>query len=277
MAFYSTTLAVMRQRLSSAVGDLIMGTFNTGTTSTGVDGALYNPKWANDYFNNHGYKAYIYQGTYIGYETWISDWDLATTTLTFSPAFSTAVDATSKYELHRVFTEDDYRKAINGAIEFLADDYLLDAVYVNTTLATETYEYAMPISTEFQYVHRITKETASGGAVFADVYMINPDFYKFTLVGDASYLKFDEGKYKIPSGDSGKDLRIEGQKRQAALTSDTSICYLPPDFIIAKAITLLPYEKIQSNNLDRTLEIAINSIGNIPYRTPYPSSKRVVL
>uniref|UniRef100_A0A6M3INP4 Putative tail fiber protein n=2 Tax=viral metagenome TaxID=1070528 RepID=A0A6M3INP4_9ZZZZ len=358
MAFYSTTLAVMRQRLSSAVGDLIMGTFNTGTTSTGVDGALYNPKWANDYFNNHGYKAYIYQGTYIGYETWISDWDLATTTLTFSPAFSTAVDATSKYELHYIFTEDEYRKAINEAIDFARDNYLLPitdqtSIYLmrtkdNLGVYVYTYEYNMPSNMAF--VHEVITEddtsgykltgTVSGtftegetvtggtsgatgeftyqnsGSTYIRVRKVSGTFeVGETATGGTSsetcssitgvtaepagmdrwleedtidprmwnvykkypsstpVLKLDSRYYSVIED---LYLRLNGHRKQPALTADTDICYLPSDWVIQKAITFLPMGKIQNNNLMDVYKVALARSERMPLNPPSPYSRQVM-
>uniref|UniRef100_A0A6M3K647 Uncharacterized protein n=1 Tax=viral metagenome TaxID=1070528 RepID=A0A6M3K647_9ZZZZ len=274
MALYSNTLAVVRQHLSSAVGDLITGTFDSGDTNNAVDTML---RKGDDYYNEHHYRCYIYEGTNIGEEREVSDWVNSTNSLTLEPGFTDSVDTTTDYELHYIFTEDEYRKAINMAISSIADDYLLDAVDTNKTFSTGIYEYAMPTSPEFEFVHRVTRETTAAGDVFRDEDIIDPSFYKFILVGSASYIKFDEEKYKITSTENGKDMRIEGQQRQSALTSDTSICYLPLDWIIYKAITFLPNSKIMSSKLDKTLEIALSFVANMPVKRPYPKSKRVVL
>ncbi|KKL24526.1 hypothetical protein LCGC14_2414450 [marine sediment metagenome] len=277
MALFSNTLPILRQALASAVGDLLYGQCGTsGATTT----KIYAPfLWkADDYYNDHNYEVYVYAGTNIGVTKRITDWDLGTFLATVHSAYGAACDATSYIELSRIFTEDEKRKALNRVIEFLADDYMLDGATVTTTLATTTYEYAMPTSTnEFQYVHRITRETAAAGGVYADANIVDPDFYKFILVGTASYIKFDERKYKIPAGDNGKDLRIEGQRRQVTLSSDTSTCYLPFDWLIAKAITYLPTNKIESEKLTKTFELASAFVANVPLRGAYPKSKRVIL
>ena len=275
MALFSTTLSSLRQHLSAQVGDLILSTPSTATGgTTAVDTKL---RKGDDYYNEHQYRGYCYAGTAIGQEREISDWDNATNTVTFAPAFSPALTTGDKLELHQIFTEDEYRKAINQAIEFAADDYLLDDVNVATVLSTNIYEYAMPGTPEFQYVHQITKETTAGSGIFQNKYIIKPDFYQFIKVGTASYIKFDEEDFKIPVGENGKHLRIEGQKRQAKLTADTSICYMPLDWVVAKAITYLPNSKMLSENLNKTLEIALNFAVNVPRRRPYPKSKRVLL
>ena len=276
MALFSNTLPILRQALASAVGDLDYGQCGvTGATTT----KIYAPfLWkADDYYNDHNYEVYVYAGTNIGVTKRITDWVLSTFLATVHSAYDAACDATSYIELSRIFTEEDKRKALNRVVEFMADKYMLDVVNVATTLSTNTYEYAMPTSIPFEYVHRITRETTAAGGVFADVNIINPDWYKFIVVGTASFVKFDEIKYKLPSAHNSKDLRLEGQKRQLTLSSDTVTCYLPFDWMIQKAITYLPLDKIESNKLDKTLAAALSFVENVPLRGVYPNSKKVDL
>jgi len=276
MALYSNTMAVIRQYLSSSVGDLIYGQAGvTGATTT----KIYAPfLWkADDYYNDLYYEVYVYAGTNIGVTKRVTDWVLFTYLLTVHSAYAAACDATSYVELHHKFTTDEYEKAINQAIEFLADKYLLDIVDVAIPLATGIYEYAMPTSTAFEYVHRVTLETIAAGSIFANANIINPDFYDFILVGALSYIKLDEVKYPIVAADNGKDLRIEGQKRQPLLTANTSICYLPLDFIVNKAITYLPQGKIESLQMQATVARAAAFAADVPMKGTYPESKRVLL
>ncbi len=168
MALYSNVLSVIRQHLSSAVGDLIEGTFASGTTTTGVHTML---RKANDWYNHHGYKCYIYGGTNIGEEREVSDWVLSTNTLTLAPAFTAAIDNTSKYELHYIFFADELLKAINQTIESIAGKYLVDIKNETTIRLTSTtdnlgntvytFEYALPLS--LLYLYRVITEEAVAG------------------------------------------------------------------------------------------------------------------
>ena len=72
-------------------------------------------------------------------------------------------------------------------------------------------------------------------------------------------------------------MRLEGQKRQLTLSSDTVTCYLPFDWLIQKAITFLPLDTIESNKLDKTLAAALAFVENVPLRGVYPNSKKVDL
>ena len=124
MAKYSNSLAVIRARLSSKVGDLITGTPDSGSSTTIVDTML---READDYYNKHRYKCYIYDGTNEGEEREVSDWVQSSNTLTLAPSYTAAIDTTSLYELHKIFFADDLLKAINQAIDFSARiPYLFD-------------------------------------------------------------------------------------------------------------------------------------------------------
>ncbi len=170
MALYSNTLATIRHYLSNSMSDLIYG--NAGTTGATTT-KIYAPfLWqADDYYNNHKYEAYVYAGTNIGVTKRVTDWVLSTFLLTIHSVYAAACDATSYVELHRIFTEDDYRKAINLAIESLAGKYLVDIKDETTIRLTSTtdnlsnivftYEYALP--TSMLYLGNVVIEEALAG------------------------------------------------------------------------------------------------------------------
>ena len=264
---FSNTLQVLRHYLSNAVGDLILG--NAGTTGATTT-KIYAPfLWQpDDYYNENYYEAYVYLGTNIGVTKRVTDWVLSTFLVTVHSAYDNACDATSFVEFHHIFTEDDYRKAINLAIESIAHEYLIDKIDESTTLVADTYEYTLPVGMD--YVHNVTTEK--------DVDTGN--FYKNEEVGRRYWdiisprtLKLDRGYYSIRAG---RDLRIEGQGRQAILTSDTDVCKLPPDWLTQKAITFLPQNKIQSNELDATYRQALVTSAREPRNWPNPRAQRVV-
>ena len=267
MAIYSNTLAVIRKYLSSVIGDLIEGTANSGTTTTLVSTLL---RQANDYYNHHKYRCYIYDGTNIGVEREVSDWDLGTHTLTFDPAFPSAINNTSKYELHYIFTEEEYRKAINLAVECQANKYFVEIKDETTVLVADTYEYALPTSM-LGIIHIITEKTKDGG-IFDASDEIDPRDWDI-IKSYPPKLKLHEDYYSIVAG---KDLRLEGQGTQPLVDGDTDIIYLPPDWVVWKAITFLPQNKIQSNNLDATYRNALVLSAKEPRRWANPKAQRVV-
>ena len=267
MALFSNVLSVVRQYLSAAVGDLIMGTAGSGTSTTLVSTML---RQADDYYNDHKYRCYIYEGTNIGEEREVSDWVLSTHTLTLDPAFSSAIDNTSKYELHHIFTEAELRKAINLAIESLAGKYLVDLRDETTVLVADTYEYALP--TSFLYLYRIITEKTADGGVFNASDEIDPRNWDI-IRSYPPKLKLHESYYSVSAG---KDLRIEGYGSQPIISADTDTIYLPPDWLIQKAITFLPQTKIQSGKLDEVYRRALLTSAREPRSQVDPRTRRVI-
>jgi len=263
---YSNTLAVIRQYVSGAVGDLILG--QCGTTGATLN-KIYAPfLWKpNDYYNDHRYEVYGYAGTNVGANRRVTDWVLADLLLTVHAVYNDTSDATSYIELHYIFTEDEYRKAINLAIES-ADSYLIDKIDETITLVASTYEYT--VSSGMDYVHRVITEGTADTGDFFDSDEIDPRNWELISPRTLKLVK----AYYSPT--AGKDLRVEGQGKQAILTADNDICYLPPDWLVQKAITFLPQNKIQSNKLDNTYRqaLAISSIEPRVY--PNPRGRRVV-
>lgn len=265
MAF-SNTLSEIRQYLASAIGDLLQG--QCGTTSADTTHTYAPFLWKpNDYYNNHFYEVYVYAGKNVGVTRRAIGWVLTSKLLEIHTAYAAACDATSYIELHRIFTEDELRKATNLSIE-MADDYLIDKIDVATTLVASTYEYTLP--TDMSHVHRVTTEREADTGTFDVGDAIDPR--DWDLISPRK-LKLHENRYSVVAG---KDLRIEGQGRQATVGGDTDIIELPPDWLIQKAITFLPGNKIQSNALDDTYRRALIISENIPVKHSNPWARQVV-
>jgi len=351
MALFSNTLAVIRQYLSSAVGDLIIGTPDSGTSTTIVDTML---RREDDYYNKLGYECYIYAGTNIGEAREVVDWQKGINTLTLDPAFTAAIVTTSLYELHRIFTELDYRKAINLSIESIAGKYLVDIKDESTIQLTSTtdnlgntvytYEYALPLS--LMYLHRVITEDATAGVkltgTISDASFTNGETITGLTSGATGELAYDAATYirvrkvsgtfvtgetatggtsgqtcsaitavasetagmgrwlnedelrphewdiitsyppklklnqSYPTIDEGLLLRLEGQGVQPIVTADTDVIYLPPAWVVQKAITFLPQNKIQSNNLEETYKAAVLISAREPLSLPHPRARRIV-
>lgn len=250
MAF-SNTLSVIRQYVSSAVGDLEIGQCGTtGATTT----KIYAPfLWkANDYYNNHFYEVYVYAGTNVGVVRRVTDWVLADLLLTVHTAYAAACDATSYIEIHRIFTEDEYRKAINLGIESIKGKYLIDKTDVSITLISDVYEYTLP--DDVSHIHRITVENEADGGEFPSSNIIDPRSW---ILISPRKVKLDSSYFYISSG---YDLRVEGQGEQLVVDDDTDIIYLPPNWLVAEAILNLPKSKIQSNALDGVYAQAVRDV-----------------
>jgi len=258
---------VIRHYLSNSVGDLLYGV--CGTTGADTTNTYAPFLWeADDYYNEQFYEVYVYAGTNIGLTRRVTDWDLSAFLLTVHSAYTVACDATSYAELHYIFTEDEYRKAINLAIENAATKYLIDKIDTTITLVSDIHEYTLP--TDMSHVHKITTEQTAGDGKFNESDVIDPRDWR--LISPRK-LKLDEGTYSVTAG---KDLRIEGHGRQDIVTSDTDIISLPPDWLVQKAITFLPYNKVQSNALDATYRQALILSANEPRNSPHTESRKVV-
>jgi len=267
MSLYSNALSVVRQYLSAEVGDLILSTPSSASSVIALDTML---RKGDDYYNEHHYRGYCYEGTAIGQEREVSDF-AAIGTVTFAPAFSPALTTGDELEFHYIFTEGEYRKSINMAIESIAGKYLVDLIDETTIeLSADTYEYELPLS--FLYINRITTEETAAGGVWNSEDEI--DWRDYTII--KSYpptLKLHENRYSIGAG---KFLRLEGQGTQATVTADTDVIYIPPAWLVQKAITFLPKSKIQSNKLDTTYQQALVLSAKEPRAWPNMKARRIV-
>ena len=87
-------------------------------------------------------------------------------------------------------------------------------------------------------------------------------------------LKLDRRYYTV---DEDLYLRLEGQGTQPIVDDDTDVIYLPPAWVVQKAITFLPQNKIQSNDLDATVARAERYIREHELVShPNPFSRRIV-
>ena len=270
MALFSNSQRVIRHYLATAVGDNIFGQAGTtGATTTKIYAPFLHQ--GDDYYNNQFYEVYVYAGTNQGITKRATDWVLSTYLLTVHSAYAAACDATSYIELHRIFTTDEYNKAINLAIEALAKRYLVDIKDETTiTLVADTYEYALP--TSMLYLHKVTTEDEVGNDTFYESAEIDPRDWSI-IKAYPPKLKLRYGYYSITAG---KDLRLEGQGAQPTVSADTDIIYLPPDWLVQKAVTFLPQNKIESGGLDATYRNALVLSAREPRSWPNPRSQSIV-
>ena len=173
---FSTTDAIMRQRLSGMLDDCILATVSAGTTTAITLATTTPPQYyskPNDFFNEQWFEVYTYAGINIGVTRIASDWDLSTHVLTVTPAAGSAYTTASKLELHHIFYVSELRTAINQGIDFYARRYLLDLEDSTTITLTRTarndvstsyiptYEYALP--TTCLWLNRVTTEDSVKG------------------------------------------------------------------------------------------------------------------
>ena len=115
----TTTRAVLRQRLSEAIGDYRSQTTTAeGTTTTLKDSTLANLPGGGDINHFEEWYVLVTSGANEGTFRRISRYNVQTTTLVVESAFGSAVDTTVTYELHR-YDPSHKHNAINRAIEEL--------------------------------------------------------------------------------------------------------------------------------------------------------------
>lgn len=242
MALFSNTFSVIRQYLSSQVGDLIL---STAVAPLGdyhyTDSSL---RKADNYYQDHQYRGYCYYGTAKGQEREVYDWVYANRTILFAPPFSPSLVADDKFELHYIFFADEYLRAINLGIESIAGKYLIDIKDESIPLVANTYEYELPLS--MLYLYRVITENVADDGKFYNEAIIDPRYYSI-IKSYPPKLKLDKRYYSITAD---KHLRLEGQGTQPLVDDDADIIYLPPKWLVAEAILNLPRSKIQSNKLD---------------------------
>jgi hypothetical protein len=173
---YSNAYSTIRQRLSRMMGDCVLATCSAGSTTTATlsstDPAQFYEK-PDDFFNEQWWEFYTYAGTNIGYTNVAKDWVKTTHVLTGAITMASSYGVTSKLELHNIFYVSELRDAINQAINFYANKYLLDLKDETTIHLTRTerndvsdsyiytYEYALP--TDCLWLWRVTTEDCVSG------------------------------------------------------------------------------------------------------------------
>jgi len=173
---FSNTLKVIRISLSRMMDDCVIGTLSAGDTSTLTLSKTSPPEFYNkpdDYFNANHYEVYINAGINIGNAYVASDWVKDTHVLTVTPTAGSNFTTASVPELHSKFYSVELLEAINRAIDFYADKYLLDLKDETTIVLSRTarndnstsyiyaYEYALP--TDCLWLHKVTTEDSVSG------------------------------------------------------------------------------------------------------------------
>lgn len=138
-----TTLAVICQRLGKEIHDV--GTLTTSTTTTSAAFTTGDvTRFPDDYFNQH-----FFHNTTRSAWTQVTDW-VQSTKIATVPAITSQVSGDS-VELTARFTPDEYRDAINWAIQFAYP--FLSRTIVSTALA-DGYEH-LPVRCSPRHQERV--------------------------------------------------------------------------------------------------------------------------
>jgi len=121
-----TTTAKFRRFSGFDIRDAFTGTADSGTTTTLVDSILTQ---VDDYWNNH--QIHITGGTNAGRSRVVTDFVASSDTITVSPAFPSAIDNTSIYELVPDNSQEISEQQVSDFITIADKTVMQDvAVYV---------------------------------------------------------------------------------------------------------------------------------------------------
>lgn len=165
-------------------------------------------------------------------------------------------------------TDDELLANINHAIEDGAEGmpYTVAPDETNVTLATDTYEYSLA-SVDMDLIGVVTMADSSGN--FPPINVIGKQLW-WVVHGTTPKLTFHESLW-TPT--NGRVLRIEGQKYQDVVTSDTGTIYMFAPFVVAKAAAML-LGALGSEREYLMLTQAEDARHRSPQR-PWPSARRV--
>ena len=248
---YSNTLSALALMVARSLDDCVSGVVTgTSTNTTVVSNTLLKP---DDFYI--GQQCHFYAGTHLGQTREITDSALVNTVLTFSPAVVNICDTTDYYMLTKKFTYDQYKDAINLAIDKAKERYLLNKVTTSVTQVDDTYEYAVPDG--YRYISKIIPENTVDGDDYYELSAINSNDWDIVKDPTAPVIRFTY-EYK-----TGVHFEITGQSVQPTLSTDSAVCYMPTTYVVqmAKAILMSSkpeYEKLIGPNMqlaDRELQL----------------------
>lgn len=262
MSLYETTRAELIERiLKIPLQDWKGGVVDSGTTATVVDDERDE---VDDYFQNTTPISWVRIVSTTdgaapkGEQRKITDFTQSTGTITVSDdkLFSITPGAGDTYAILSEYTWDELAEAINAVIDSLTENALIYKIDETTELQSDTYEYAIPDG--FVTIHRLSQENDDGDypdPIPPDQYRIirgeTPRIHFYRMPIDMQFSGHYYGELWVESELSdGKHLRIEGYGKQSRLTTDDSICYLNPNYIVWKAATYVLGARITENDYD---------------------------
>jgi hypothetical protein len=236
-----TKFSLLRQRLGRLTSDNRVGTPDgEGTTTTFNVSALAS--FADNYFN--AWHGRFYSGDHKGVNFEVDDFTSTTGRITFSPAVTGNIKASSRFEIYRDITPVDMDDFINIALSMVEDEALSDQVDETIQMVSSTYEYTIPPA--FAYLDRIYEEQSTSGQYSASS---NPLDYRWwrILPGSPPRIWLDSALF-TPT--NGRKLRLIGLASQAQLVDDDDLCSVDQAFVIYQAKALFHESKIRGPGAD---------------------------
>jgi hypothetical protein len=223
------TLLAIRNAVADRLGDLYSGTFTTGSASVPADTVRSEPDHEFD-----GGTLYITTGSAAGLSSRVATYTGTTDVFTLSPALAVAPAVGDGYTLHKLWSVDQYNRAIAMAERVLIHHTLTQLTDETTDLATNQWEYPVPAG--FNYVARLEVQDGSQDGLFWE---LGPATWKPLLApGDNPKVKITRGTWEKFSR-SGRALRFVGQAFGTMLSSDGDTTTIPPAVVIPLACAYL--------------------------------------
>ncbi len=208
----SKTLAQLVTAVGANVADLYEGVAASGSATTLADNSLVVA--GDDEYN--GAELCIRSAGSIVY---VTDFDAATKTLTFSPALSSTIAGADPYEMRRRHLYADAVRLVNQAIRDMQGEALIDADET-TVLAASTYEYATTLAA----IYRV--ELLDAGDNIYD--RLQPGLWR--IQDGKLYIS-----YRVVDEHYAKTVRVSGYTHPSELAARTDVTALWPPFIEAYA------------------------------------------
>ena len=238
MAIYNNTRIVLRHLLMILMHDYLIGTVTSPTSGQIVIASTHWER-SDDHFADF-VEMFVYSGTGVGTSGKPTGWTNSTHALTFKPVAT--LTAGDLVEMHRTYSVDELNKAINHAIDQVAQDAGLDRVDETISLVTSTYQYNIP--TNFLYIDNIWVSDSSGNYIDPDPI----DFKYWKPVKKSTIIIEFIPKWYAPV--TGRTLRIVGTASPSVLDTDTEECPVDPEYIIQAAAALLHQSRIRGPDKD---------------------------
>lgn len=263
--------STMRHMLARRLGDHAAGTATGGSTTTLLDATRRKEK--NDYWAGAWCK--VYAGTGLGQERPLSASTQATGTLTHAATAWTAPDATSLYELHRIFSAAEYDEFLKESQRWHTRNRRLVSWTLDTSLTwvTDQWDYTIPAT--IVGIQQVELSTETGAPDSDEYEFIERD--RWSVRRSATRKLVFHKKFGQPA--SGTLIRITGIIEFTDATLDADTFNLDANPIVALALahaTLGLIGAFPASHYDRLHQRAVEEHERLLARVPEPMPSDVV-
>jgi len=253
----------IRHRVAHEVRDLTLGEVESSTDTTWVDSNRTEP---DDHWK--GAESYFYGGTGRGQSRRIVSSATGSGTQTVQRAMSPRPLAGTLYELHRLFTVDDYNRAIERTISRVRHHVLLPIE--TSVLATTDDDHLYDVPPPFDTVRRVEWQ--------CNPQTWDPTRWKALEQGDWHLLPGRQIYLNCPRDAT---VRLLGEMAWDDLPDDDSITGGPVEWLVMRAAATLLSTRLTSQASDAHgwrdqltyLEKAASDLE--PRSRPLPNSRRI--